>query len=253
VITAATVASPTTTVSGTLNSNANTAYHLEFFTSVSCDGSGNGEGEVFVGSGSVTTDGSGNATFGPLVFSSTVPAGFIVTATATRVLSGDTSEFSHCFTASAPPPLPTLSINNVSQNEGNSGTTPFTFTVTLSAASASTVTVNYATADGTATAPSDYASTSGVLTFNPGVTTQTVTVNVVGDTNVEPNETFTVNLSSPSNATIATGTGTGTIVNDDSAPLGPNVVIPTLSEWGLVLLALVLMAVATAQLRRRRR
>lgn len=80
------------------------------------------------------------------------------------------------------PPLPTLSINNVSQNEGNSGTTAFTFTVTLSAASASTVTVDFATADGTATAPSDYAATSGTLTFNPGVTTQPITVNVVGDT-----------------------------------------------------------------------
>lgn len=114
---------------------------------------------------------------------------------------------------------PAISIGNVSQAEGNSGTTPFHFQVTLSAPSAQTVTVNYATADGTATAPSDYASASGVVTFTPGQTSQQVTVNVVGDTNVEPNETFTVNLSSPSaNATVATPTGTGTIQNDDVVP-----------------------------------
>jgi CSLREA domain-containing protein len=150
--------------------------------------------------------------------------------------------------------LPTLSINNVSQNEGNSGTTPFVFTVTLSAASASTVTVNYATADGTATAPSDYAATSGTLTFAPGVTTQTITVNVVGDTTPEPNETFTVNLSTPANATIAAGTGTGTIVDDDAAPPPPPATnIPTLSEWALFALAAMLFISAAMSLRRRRR
>ncbi|HEX3582891.1 MAG TPA: Calx-beta domain-containing protein [Thermoanaerobaculia bacterium] len=112
---------------------------------------------------------------------------------------------------------PAISIGNVSQNEGNSGTTAFNFPVTLSAPSAETVTVNYATADGSATAPSDYASASGTVTFTPGQTAQQVTVNVVGDTTVEPNETFTVNLTSPSaNATIGTATGTGTIVNDDA-------------------------------------
>jgi streptogramin lyase len=147
---------------------------------------------------------------------------------------------------------PTLSINNVSANEGNSGTTPFVFTVTLSAASGSTVTVNYATADGTATAGSDYAAASGVLTFAPGATTQTITVNVIGDTTPEPNETFFVNLSGATNATIAVSQGIGTIVNDDAAPPATNVVIPTLSEWGLVLLALLLGALAMVTLRRRR-
>src|SRR5205085_10148517 len=56
---------------------------------------------------------------------------------------------------------------------------------------------------------------TGTLTLNPGVVTQTITVPVAGDTTLEPNETFTVNLSSPVNATIANGTGTGTIINDD--------------------------------------
>ena len=70
------------------------------------------------------------------------------------------------------------------------------------------MTVGYATAGGTATAGSDYAATSGTLTFNPGVTTQTITVNVNGDTTVEPDETFFVDLSAPTNATIATAQGT---------------------------------------------
>ena len=114
---------------------------------------------------------------------------------------------------------PTVSIDNVSQNEGNTGTTAFTFTASLSAVSGQTVTVNYATADGTAIAPSDYTAASGTLTFAPGTSTQTVTVLVNGDTLAEPNETFVVNLSNPTNATILTGQGTGTIVNDDGVPL----------------------------------
>jgi len=113
-------------------------------------------------------------------------------------------------------PAPTISIGNVSQAEGNSGTTTFNFQVTLSAPMAQNVTVNYATANGTATAPSDYATAGGVVTFTSGQTSQTIPISVVGDTNVEPNETFTVNLSAPSaNATVSTGTGTGTIQNDD--------------------------------------
>ena len=113
--------------------------------------------------------------------------------------------------------VPTLSINDVSVTEGNSGTTAATFTVTLSAASTSPVTVTYATANGTATAGSDYTATGGTVTFPAGSTTQTLTVTVNGDTTVEPNETFFVNLSGAAGATIAEAQGIGTITNDDSA------------------------------------
>ena len=112
----------------------------------------------------------------------------------------------------------TLSINNLSVTEGNAGTTNAVFTVTLSAASTQTVTVNFATANGTATAGSDYVATSGTLTFNPGDTTKTITVVINGDTLNETNETFLVNLSNPVNATIADGQGLGTIINDDALP-----------------------------------
>ena len=111
-----------------------------------------------------------------------------------------------------------LSINNVTQVEGNAGTTPFAFTVSIPFASVNTVTVHFATADGTATAAdSDYQPTSGDLTFIPGETTKTVTVLVNGDMTPQADETFFVNLSNPSNATLAQSTGTGTILNDDVA------------------------------------
>ncbi|WP_425612697.1 putative Ig domain-containing protein [Xanthomonas vesicatoria] len=118
--------------------------------------------------------------------------------------------------------LPSLSIDDVSVNEGNSGTTTATFTVSLSQASGQTVSVNYATADGTATAGSDYVARSGTLTFAPGTTTQGVAVTVNGDTTVEPNESFSVSLSGVSNASVARATGTGTILNDDAVvTVGP--------------------------------
>jgi hypothetical protein len=111
---------------------------------------------------------------------------------------------------------PSLSINNVTQAEGNAGTTNFNFTVTLSAASAQTVTVNYSTMPGSATSPGDFAAASGQLTFLPGEISKTITVAVVGDTTSEAHETFAVNLLNPVNATIMQGVGTGTIQNDDA-------------------------------------
>jgi hypothetical protein len=120
--------------------------------------------------------------------------------------------------------LPQLSINDVSLTEGNSGTKNAVFTVNLSSASTQTVKVNYATANGTAVAGSDYTATSNTLTFAPGQTSQTISVPVIGDTITEANETFTVNLATPTNATISDAQGVGTIVNDDLA-----VVLPQLS------------------------
>ena len=115
-------------------------------------------------------------------------------------------------------PAPSLSIDNVPTQEGNSGTTNAVFTITLSQQSAQTVTVHYATADGTATQPSDYTAVSGTLTFAPDDLSKTISVPIVGDTNPELNETYTVNLTAPTNATINNGQGTGTISNDDGPP-----------------------------------
>src|SRR6185295_13954250 len=112
-----------------------------------------------------------------------------------------------------------LSISDASVVEGNSGTTPMVFTVTLSSASSLSVTVGYATLNGTASSPKDYAPVTGTLTFAPNETSKTVTVLVKGETIKESNETFAVRLSNATNATITDAEGIGTIYDDDSTPL----------------------------------
>jgi hypothetical protein len=136
-----------------------------------------------------------------------------------------------------PIPAPSLSINNVAQMNGTSGTTRFTFTVTLPAASINPVTVPYATADGTATvADNDYTPASGTLTFSPGQTQQTITVLVNGDAVAEPNETFHVNLGSPTNTVLGTSQGTGTIEDGYIGPdqFEPNNTLASATNLGKV-------------------
>lgn len=100
--------------------------------------------------------------------------------------------------------------------EGQGGITYFTFTVGLSWASAQSVTVNFATADGSATVlNNDYYANSGLLTFNPGQLSKTITIQVQGNTTPEPTENFFVNLNNAVNAWLADGQGIGTIMNDD--------------------------------------
>ena len=112
---------------------------------------------------------------------------------------------------------PQVSIGDVSVFEGTK-TSLAEFSLTLSEPSSSPVTVSYATANDTATAPGDYFPLSGTLTFAPGTTTQKVDVPIIGDTDSEGSEAFKVNLSSPVNATIAHGTGTGTILDGPNGP-----------------------------------
>jgi hypothetical protein len=128
-----------------------------------------------------------------------------------------------------PPPLPSVSIGDATVAEGDTGTTAVTLTVTLSEASASEVTVAWATSDGSAAAGSDYTAASGTLTFAPGETSKTITVFVSGDTAVEPNEAFTVTLSSPGGAEIGDGSASVTITNDDAPAGGPTLSIADLS------------------------
>ena len=120
-----------------------------------------------------------------------------------------------------------LSINDVSVSEGNSGTTNATFTVTLDAAVQGGFTVPVSSANGSATSGSDYTAIPGGTTLSFTGTageTRTISVAVIGDTTLEANETFTVNLGTPSNAavTLADSSGTGTINNDDNASIAIN-------------------------------
>ncbi|MGI9107234.1 MAG: beta strand repeat-containing protein [Pyrinomonadaceae bacterium] len=327
----------TTTVTGTLNSNANSTFRVEFFSNAACDTSGNGEGRTFLGFQSVNTDGSGNATINAML-AATTTVNESVTATATDVTPfdhdnnagtpdiprNDTSEFSACRavvnantapTASATPnPATTnedtavvitltgtdvddndltftitqqptngtlgaisapdcaavntctaaitytpaanyngadsfkfkvndgtvdsaevtvnitvtavadLSISDVAQAEGNTGTTTFTFNVTLdSPAPAGGVTFNASTANGTtnpATAGSDYVGfTNQPGSIAQGQTATTVNVTVNGDTTFEPNETYFVNITNVTGATVSDGQGTGTILNDEAGQI----------------------------------
>jgi hypothetical protein len=117
-------------------------------------------------------------------------------------------------TQAAPPSR--VAIGDSTTAEGNDRQTAFQFTATLDSPQSSPVTVDFASADGTATAPSDYTATTGKVTFEPGETAKTATVEVNGDTTVEPDETFNVTLTGATgNATIADGHAVATIVNDD--------------------------------------
>ena len=123
------------------------------------------------------------------------------------------------------PELPTVSISptNITQLEGDSGTTiAYTYTVSLSNPTNQVVTVDYNTNDGTATlADDDYEDNDGQLIFNPGeALSQEITILVNGDDKIEPNETFTLSLNNSTNATIGTGTVIGTIANDDDKNCG---------------------------------
>ncbi|HEX3152291.1 MAG TPA: Calx-beta domain-containing protein [Gemmataceae bacterium] len=161
----------------------------------------------------VTSNASGLASTGTFAANATAGANYTVSAAAT---GGSNPSTNFSLTNTAPP---VINIGNGSLTEGDSGTANMTFTVTLTTTSSSTVTVNFATANGTAIAGTDYTSTSGVVTFAPGQSSQPVVVPIIGNTIFQANRQFTVALSGPSGAgaTIGTGTGTGTI-NDDDAP-----------------------------------
>ncbi|HTK75955.1 MAG TPA: Calx-beta domain-containing protein [Gemmataceae bacterium] len=201
-----------TKVTGTLKSAPNSTYRVEFFASDPDPAGGIPEGQEFLGFVDVTTDASGHASFSPTL-GVPVAAGRVVTATATDG-TGNTSEFSAPRTVVS---LPTLSVNDVKLTEGNSGLKNFTFTVTRAGDTSGASVVHFSTANGTASSASDYILKSGTLTFATGQITKTVTVQVRGDTTVEGNETFFLNLFAPTGATIADGSGKGTILNDDTA------------------------------------
>ncbi len=197
---------------------------IEFYLNPACDASGNGEGKTLLGSKTVGRLGLDNTvlTFNTQLLSNVTSfnAGASITALVaydSYLCSNCTSEFSACIPLIAP----ALALNDLNVNEGNSGMTNATFTVTLTGAigALDPVTVNYATANGTALANSDYVPANGTLTFNPPFTqntiTQTIAVQVIGDTLVEGNEMFSVNLTANVGATLTDNQGVATIVDDD--------------------------------------
>lgn len=108
-------------------------------------------------------------------------------------------------------------INNVHTVEGTGSNHQMNFTVQLTSPSAVPVTVNYGTSNRSATAGSDFVAKSGTLTFAPGETAKNIPVTIIGDSQVELSESFSMLLSSPTNAIVANGQGIGTILDDDTA------------------------------------
>ena len=126
---------------------------------------------------------------------------------------------------------PSLSINDITVNEADSGLFGWDFTISLSAPSSQTVSVTVSTQAGSAAGNADFGAGSVVVNIQPGQTSQSVTVFIFGDTAVEGTEEFFLNLSNPVNATIADGQGVGTIVDDDALIL----LNQTNSQRGVVL------------------
>ena len=130
------------------------------------------------------------------------------------ICTDDSRKLSHPTSVRVAGP-PAISVSDATMQEAEGAV--LEFSVTLSRASSRTVTVDYATSDGTAVAGSDYTAASATLTFNPGDTSQTVQVIVLTDSEDEGEETLTLTLSNPSQATLDDATGTGTIENGESS------------------------------------
>ena len=129
------------------------------------------------------------------------------------ICTDDERKLSHATSVRVAGP-PAISVSDAAVQEAEGAV--LVFSVTLSRASSRTITVSYATQDGTAQAGSDYTAASGALTFNPGDTSQTVSVTVLTDSDDEGQETLTLTLSNPSQATLDDATATGTI--EDGEP-----------------------------------
>jgi hypothetical protein len=140
----------------------------------------------------------------------------------------------------------TLSISDETENE-DVGT--MTFTVTLSEASPSTVSVNYQTNDGTAAAPADYTAVSGTLIIPAGNTTGTIDVPIIDDATGESNETFTVDLSNPVEATIEDNQGIGTIIDNDGIIIGDVTANETGGDMGIMSFTVTLPAASGSEVR----
>ena len=122
--------------------------------------------------------------------------------------------------------LPIISISDASVFEGNMGTESIVFTITVSTPSTQTISLIYTTVDGTAQAGTDYYAAADTIQFAPGEITHTISVTVFGDSEVEPDETFTVELANAAYGIIGDGVAVGTILNDDVAVSNPTIFLP---------------------------
>lgn len=239
VISTALSTSSASRIAGSLNSTPSTPFALHFYSNTVADPTGFGEGETYLGTTNVVTDAAGNAMFdwgGPAL-----PPGRLVTATATG--PSGTSEFSRNQAVVASPSIRFSSASYTTTEDGGSVIITVLREGDLSLPSF----VSYATSNDTATAPSDFAAVSGMLTFGAGQSSQTFTIAIVADAVGEPTESFNLTLSVPLSASFQSAAdATAVVTITDPAGLAA---IPTASSWGLVALLMMLAAVATIRMR----
>ena len=197
------------------------------------------DGDVIDVRGIGTATASYNGTTGVLTLTGTSTASLTLGTGYSGLVFTTASDGAGGTNVTVAPPPPTLSIAPASVVEGNNGTASLIFTVTASAAAgANGISFTATSADGTATvADGDYTAIAGSYSIAAGQTSTTVTVAVTGDTRIEANETLSVTLSAPTNATLAMPTATGTIVNDDFPALSisdPSVVEGNIGGTGIL-------------------
>ncbi len=216
IVTAATASPGSVSVQGFLNSSPAASFRIEYFVSTSCDPTGLGEGESFIGFQNATTDANGGATL-----AASIPTAFgtgYVTATATSS-DGNTSEFSPC-----------IAIGAAGAGEFNIGGNPLLayedfqvahVAVVRSLGFAGAVSVHVKTTDGTATSPADYAAIDQVLDFADGEAVKMVDIPIVLDNIVEPTKQFTIALSQATGGAFLGAQASATVDLFDHDPAYP--------------------------------
>jgi LPXTG-motif cell wall-anchored protein len=144
----------------------------------------------------------------------------LVASNLTNAAAGDLSGLGTITNDDLPSIAPAVNVSDATVVEGDAGLASLQFHVILDQPTALTVSMNVATADGTATvADNDYQAQNLTLTYLPGATDATINVPVVGDTNPEPDEALTLNVSNFTNASAGDASGAGEIVDDDTLPV----------------------------------
>ncbi|MGO9469386.1 MAG: beta strand repeat-containing protein, partial [Isosphaeraceae bacterium] len=213
-----------TLIEGSLTSVPNTSFLIQFFSNITPDPSGFGQGQTFIGSTTVTTDASGNATIN-FQLPSGVPAGEWVTATATNQSTGDTSEFSNAVQAQTTSVEFSMANYTVDSTAGS-----VEIDVLRTGSLSFPVSVNYATSNGTAIAGLDYTAVMGTLTFPANVSEESFSVPIlVNPQRSTPTSFFNVTLSQPTGGAALgpISTATVTIVNQSQPSSSMFVVVNT--------------------------
>ncbi len=204
------------------NALGNLALDAEYFATLSGSGTQGtvfGHGQFLYNTSSRSlmwdADGAGSSFAG--ISLATFNTGTVITDATFKILG------------SAPPPVVgNISIGDISISEGNSGTSIATFTVSRTGTAA--FSIDYFTSDGSATAGSDYSAIgTTTLSFAAGQAASTISVEITGDTTIEPTENFFINLANATGGTIIDAQGMGTILNDDNPPAVGNLSISDVS------------------------